>query len=122
MNSRIALSRAAAAIAAALVFAVAACSDDTSPVAPTLPGPSIHAQINANEPPAPSGLVSVSLGSESLSLWPFTGSNFSGTPEDPINLIFLGKADPREIRASLMSLPGTGRPGPLAGLTCTWDD
>ena len=120
MNYRIPLSRAVASIAT-LVFAVAACSDDRNPVAPVIPG-AIQTQINGNEPAAPNGLVTVALGSESLSLWPFTGSDFSGTPQDPINLIFLGKADPREIRASLMSLPGTGRPGPLAGLTCTWDD
>ena len=100
---------------AAVVLAVSACSDGTSPVAPILPGPSVRSQINGNEPPAPSGVLTVTLGGESLSMWPFTGSDFSGAPQDPINLIFLGKADPREIRASLMSLSGTGRPGPLVG-------
>jgi len=106
---------------AALVIALSACSDG-DPVAPLLAPPSTTAGIAGNEPPAPAGILTVALGSESLALWPFTGSDFSGAPKDPINLIFLGKADPREIRASLMSLAGTGRPGPLAGITCTWDD
>src|SRR5688572_29404593 len=106
---------------AALVIELSAWSDG-DPVAPLLAPPSTTAGIAGNEPPAPAGILTVALGSESLALWPFTGSDFSGAPKDPINLIFLGKADPREIRASLMSLAGTGRPGPLPGITCTWDD
>jgi hypothetical protein len=56
--------------------------------------------------PPPSGLVTVSFGATQLQFWPFAGTNFSGQPQDPINLIFVGKADPRDIRAALMSLPG----------------
>lgn len=115
------LSRSTVASLAALVIALSACSDG-NPIAPIMSAPSPTKGIAGNESPAPGGMVTVALGSESLPLWPFTGSDFSGAAKDPINLIFLGKADPREIRASLMSLPGSGRPGPLAGITCTWDD
>lgn len=73
----------------------------------------------------PSGLVTVSLGSEQLEFWPYTGTNFSGTPQDPINLIFFGEADPRDIRAALLSLDGDrgafGFP-PAAPFNSTWDD
>ncbi|MFH1143903.1 MAG: hypothetical protein V1774_05100, partial [Candidatus Eisenbacteria bacterium] len=55
---------------------------------------------------SPSPLVALSAGGESVEFWPYTGTNFSGTPQDPINLIFFGHADPREIRAALMSLNG----------------
>jgi hypothetical protein len=114
-------SRTTVASLAALVVALAACSDG-SPIAPLVSAPSATEGIAGNESPAPAGMLNVTLGSETLALWPFTGSNFSGDAKDPINLIFLGNADPRDIRASLMSLSGSGRPGPLAGITCTWDD
>ncbi len=74
---------------------------------------------------APSPMVSVSLGENYLQFWPYTGNNFSGEPQDPINLIFFGKADPRDIRADLMSLSGDrtafGYP-PIAPFNSTWDD
>ncbi len=114
-------SRTTAASLAALIIALVACSDG-SPIAPLVSAPSLTKGIAGNESPAPAGMVNVALGSETLALWPFTGSDFSGDAKDPINLIFLGNADPREIRATLMSLSGTGRPGPLAGITCVWDD
>jgi len=49
-------------------------------------------------------MVSVNVGSHSLSFWPYTGTDFTGTPQDPINLIFYGEADPRDLRAALMAL------------------
>lgn len=119
MNTRSRLYKVVVTSATVVVSLLAACSDERSPVAPILPD-AISNQ--ANSAPAPAGVVNVTIGSGSLSLWPFTGVSFSGTPQDPINLIFAGNADPRQIRASLMSLSGTGRPGPLAGITCTWDD
>ena len=73
----------------------------------------------------PSPLVTVSVGAASLELWPYTGTNFSGTPQDPVNLIFFGKADPRDIRAALLSLNGDrtafGFP-PVPPFNLTWDD
>jgi hypothetical protein len=77
------------------------------------------------EPAPPSGLVSLQLDGASEVLWPFTGDDFSGTPSDPINLIFLGDADPRALRATLMSLGGDrsafGVPNAFP-FNCTWSD
>jgi hypothetical protein len=55
---------------------------------------------------SPAPLVTVNFGSGSLTFWPFTGTDFSGFPQDPINFIVVGKSDPREIRAALLSLDG----------------
>lgn len=80
--------------------------------------------VPASQAP-PSGLVTVNLGSEQLEFWPYTGTNFSGQPQDPINLIFFGEADPRDIRAALLSLDGDrsafGFP-PVAPFNSSWDD
>ena len=56
--------------------------------------------------PAPSPLVTVSVGEDNLDFWPYTGGDFSSDPVCPINLIFIGEADPRDIRAALFSLDG----------------
>ncbi len=73
--------------------------------------------------PPPSGQETVDFAGQSLTFWPFTGEDFSGSPQDPINLIFLGKADPRDIRAALLSLDGN-RPEfpPAPPWNATWDD
>jgi len=77
----------------------------------------------SQQPPSP--LVTVYSGDNSLSFWPFTGTNFSGEGQDPINLIFFGEADPRDIRAALLSLDGDrsafGFP-PVPPFNSTWDD
>jgi hypothetical protein len=77
------------------------------------------------EPPA--GTVTVNLGGQPLTLWPYTFSETGpgtapGTPSDPINLVFLG-SDPRAIRQALMSLDGN-RPGfpPVDPFNCRWSD
>ncbi|SYZ74339.1 exported hypothetical protein [Candidatus Zixiibacteriota bacterium] len=74
---------------------------------------------------APSPTVTVNLGDNNLQFWPYTGNDFSGTAQDPINLIFFGKADPRDIRTALMALPGDrtsfGYP-PMPPFNSTWDD
>ncbi len=74
---------------------------------------------------APAPLVLISHASGLSEIWPYTGENFSGTPQDPINLIFVGHADPRDIRAALLSLDGDrsafGFP-PVVPFTSTWDD
>lgn len=75
--------------------------------------------------PAPGPLATVQVGSVDLNFWPYTGANFSGQPQDPINLIFFGKADPRDIRAVLLSLDGdrTAYGIPSAPpFNATWDD
>lgn len=108
---------------AAFALSLAACSDDVVPTSPMRQvQPSAAQSVNGNEAPAPAGLVTVALADQSVTVWPFTGYDFSSVAHDPINLIFTGEGDPRQIRAALMGLSGTGRPGPLAGFNCTWDD
>lgn len=73
---------------------------------------------------APAPLVTVSDGAHSLTFWPYTGANFSGEPQDPINLIFVGKSSPLQIRAALMALDGN-RPAPFPPVppfTSVWED
>lgn len=68
-------------------------------------------------------LITVNAGSESLTFWPYTGSDFSGQPQDPVNLIFFGEADPREIMQALLSLDNnrSGFP-PVPPFTSVWTD
>lgn len=73
----------------------------------------------------PSPLVTVNFGGAAQAFWPFTGNNFSGTPQDPVNLIFVGHSDPRAIRAALLALDGDrtalGFPN-AAPFNFTWSD
>jgi hypothetical protein len=39
-------------------------------------------------------------------LWPYTGTDVAGTLSDPLNLLLLGAADPRQVRAALLSVDG----------------
>jgi hypothetical protein len=72
------------------------------------------------EPPAPDGLVAVKGAGQ---FWPYTGEDYSGETSDPINLVFLGHADPRLIRQALMQLDGDRTSDPrLALFDCTWRD
>jgi hypothetical protein len=74
---------------------------------------------------APSGLVQAGLAGEQLTLWPYTGKNFSGAPVDPVNLIFTGQADPKAIRDALLGLDGNrtafGFP-PAFPFNATWTE
>jgi hypothetical protein len=107
----------------AIVVALLAvsCSDDGLSPVPADSGPTSLAAAA----PAPGLLVPVPAGTGSLSIWPYTGVDFSGTPQDPINLVFTGQADPRAIRAALMALNGDrtgfGMPS-LYPFNCTWSD
>jgi len=91
---------------------IAGCSNviDSEPAVDSIEGEISQLEAAANRlssyspPPAP--LVTVSVGEDNLNFWPYTGENYSGTPQDPINLIFYGEADPRDIRAALFSLDG----------------
>jgi hypothetical protein len=74
---------------------------------------------------APSPMVTVNAGPNGLTFWPYTGTNFYGIPQDPINLIFFGEADPRDLRAALMALDGNRNiPGlpPVPPFNSTWTD
>ena len=73
----------------------------------------------------PGGLVEISFSENELTLWPYTGNDFSGEGIDPINLVFVGEASPAQIRAALMSLDGDrtafGLP-PVPPFNSTWSD
>jgi hypothetical protein len=90
--------------------------------APTAPAPMANA-VADGPPPAP--LATIAFGDRTLEFWPFTGTDFSGTPADPVNVIFLGQGDPRAIRAGLMMLDGRragfGFPDAFP-FDCTWQD
>jgi len=105
--------------ACAGVIALSACSDLNEPSETTPVTTSAAAQ------PAPGGLVSVPVPGGATTFWPYTGTDFSGTGQDPINLIFSGEADALAIRAALMGLNGDrsafGFPG-VAPFNCTWSD
>jgi hypothetical protein len=78
-----------------------------------------------NHAATPSPLVTVAVGEQSLEFWPYTAADYSGTPKDPINLIFIGKADPLDIRAALLALDGDrsalGLP-PMPPFNSVWED
>lgn len=101
-----------------LVGLLAACNDAAAP-----PGDPVLQSHPADFPP-PSPLVAVA----GESVWPYTGSDFTGTSVDPINLVFTGWTDPRDLRAALLMLDGdrsgfAGTPfEPFAAFNCTWKD
>lgn len=102
-----------------LLLAVACTEDD--PV--TGPSEMSSAMQSAVAPPA--GLVTIPAGGGTLTLWPYTGADFSGTPQDPVNLVFAGSADPRAIRAALFALSGDRSAAGLPSVppfNCRWTD
>lgn len=104
-----------------LLSMLATGCDDNGPLSSLAPdSPSM-----ANSAAPPAALVSITTGAGSLSLWPYTGADFSGDPQDPINLLFIGRADPRAIRSALFALSGdrTGVGFPnVPPFNCTWGD
>jgi hypothetical protein len=106
------------------VCLLAACagrpSDPTAP--PTEPSRVARgASVGA---PVPTPLIAVQLPHQTVSLWPFTGFGF-GAQSDPVNLIWIGHADPRALRAALLQLDGDrtalGFPN-VFPFNCTWHD
>lgn len=100
---------------------LAGCSDTPEPTAVLEPARAVEPA----SAPAPAPLVPITAGGTTQQIWPFTGVNLSGAPQDPINLIFAGQADPRSIRAALLSLSGdrTGVGFPATfPFDCTWKD
>jgi hypothetical protein len=75
--------------------------------------------------PAPASLVSLDLGGSIEAVWPYTSADLTATPKDPLNLVFAGEADPRQIRAALLALDGNrtafGLPDAFP-FNCTWSD
>jgi len=108
-----------------ILVALLALGCDEDPDRHSLSSPVSPAKIaagSASEPDAPSGLVTIPLGGESIDVWPYTGSDF-GTASDPLNLVFAGNTDARRIRAALLSLDGnrTGFP-PVYPFNQRWSD
>jgi hypothetical protein len=107
----------------ALGVLILAAGCDKEPLAPTPQDGGAPALAAAAILPA--GLVPIPVAGGSLSIWPYTGVDFSGTPQDPINLVFTGRSDPRSIRSALMALNGDrtafGMP-PAFPFNCTWSD
>ena len=89
----------------------------------------LPAVAGASPPAPPGGTVVLPAELGAIELWPYTGTNYSGNPSDPVNLLFQD-ADPRAIRQALMALPGdrsTVPPGVPAfpnqpPFNCTWAD
>ena len=107
-----------AAAALSLVLIVG-CNDRSDPL-----GPVSELATKVNDAPAPTPLVTVDVGGESLTLWPFTSANLA-TPDDPVNLIFSGQAKPQQLRSALTGLDGNrtmfGLPDAFP-FNCTWTD
>jgi hypothetical protein len=100
---------------AAAAFIVTACTDEG-------PTGTIGAQLSAATYPAPAGLVTV----DGFTFLPYTLDHFETESQDPINLVFTGNVDPRQIRAALLALPDGDRTSfgfPNAfPFDCTWKD
>lgn len=109
----------------ALALAVAGCDDIVRPVPMAAPEDAPTFQADAPPPELADGLRTISFGSADLELWPFTGSDLGGTPSDPVNLVFLGEADPANLRSLLLALDGDrtafGMPDTFP-FDCTWRD
>lgn len=103
-----------------LLLLVAACTEDGPVTGPSESPPSMKAAI---APPA--SLVTIADSAGSLALWPYTGADFSGSPQDPINVVFAGRADPRAIRSALFALSGDRTAAGLPDVppfNCRWRD
>lgn len=111
--------KAVSTIALLLVMGASACSDESIPLDITT------LDAKAAGAPAPAGLQTVSAGADQLVFSPFTGTDLGTPAQDPINLIFRGKADPRALRAALLRLDGNrtafGMPDQFP-FNCVWSD
>jgi len=104
--------------------------DPTPDINPDLnAGPDLNNLLAASWPHAnyftPGPLVTAAVGEKTVEFWPYTGADLSGAPKDPINLVFFGEADPRDIRAALLSLDGDRTAFGMDALppfNSTWDD
>jgi hypothetical protein len=104
---------------AAACMAATACYD----------GPFIPRRVDeaaqASLVPPPSELREISSGGENITVYPYTSVDLGRTPQDPINIVFRGAADPRQLRADLLSLDGDrtafGFPNAFP-FNCTWSD
>lgn len=101
-----------------LVAVLAACSDLAQT---TLHEPEADGRAARLATATPAPLAPITVAGNTMQVFPYLTDDLTSTPRDPVNLVFTGQADPRAIRATLMSLDGT-RAGALAPFDCTWND
>jgi hypothetical protein len=87
--------------ATALGLLVWGCDKPINPVGTEPNAPPNAMAMAKTTASAPSPLVNVN---STLEFWSYTGVDYSGTPQDPVNLIFVGQGEPRAIRDILLSL------------------
>ena len=104
MNHSIRIGSTVILAALAAMVALTGCSSEDPSVSEPGFDPLLAAGPSA--PPPPGGHVNLNVAGEELEIWPYTGKDFSGTPSDPVNLVFVGNVDPVQIRAALMALDG----------------
>lgn len=114
---RSAFRRWSVAMAAAAAALVAVTCTDDRPV-----GINAAQSFSTSTFPAPANEVTV----DGFTFFPYTANNFYADPQDPINLVFTGNVDPRQIRAALLALPdgdrsAVGFPNTFP-FNCTWRD
>lgn len=110
-------------LAALMLCSLAACESNDSPLSDAASQGVFRSSTGA-QAPAPSGLVNVAVGSENLNLWPWLTPN-GETREDPLNLVFVGRANALQIRSALLALNGDrtafGMPN-VFPFNATWSD
>jgi hypothetical protein len=102
-----------------LMATLAACSDNEISSLQE-PEPDGHAARLVTAAPSP--LAPITAGGTTMRVFPYLADDLSSAPRDPVNLVFTGQADPRAIRATLMSLDGNRAGSPFALFDCTWND
>jgi hypothetical protein len=108
------------------VSAAAGCSDEAGPTEIEREATSFMADDAVLTTASLASLVTRTIDGSDLTFWPYTGRTPTlGDAADPINLVLVGDADPRAVRARLLGLSGDrsafGLP-PVAPFDCTWSD
>ena len=100
----------------AAILLIGGCADRPSPVEST--PPEFRQQVLPASP-----LATITVNGGTTEILPYLTDDLE-TPQDPVNLVFTGVADPREIRNALLGLDGSrGAPfPPVFPFTCTWSD
>ena len=100
----------------AAILLIGGCVDRPSPVEFTQP--EFRQQVLPASP-----LATITVNGGSTQILPYLTDDLE-TTQDPVNLVFTGIADPREIRNALLGLDGArGAPfPPVFPFTCTWSD
>jgi hypothetical protein len=114
----------AAAVGVMIAILMTGCTGErTGPAGPTSDGSAGLERLQPNPPPLE--LVALDLGGAEFEFWPYTGHSFDETTVDPMNLVFVGQADPVAIRAALFALDGDrsafGLPD-APPFNATWND